>query len=77
MQPANIRFVIGSLLFGAEGSNDFKIGFLRTERYHARKSAHRLLGYLKKTLELFGPEKLTSDITCPTGLVPGIVWERT
>lgn len=36
---------------------------MRTERYHTWNAARRLLRYFKEKLELFGPEKLTSDIT--------------
>lgn len=41
---------------------NFKIGFLRAERYNTLKAAHRLLLHFQEKLELFGPEKLTKDI---------------
>jgi hypothetical protein len=41
---------------------NFKIGFLRAERYDTEKAAHRFLRYLGLKLELFGREKLTRDI---------------
>jgi len=41
---------------------DFKIGFLRAERYDAQRAAERILRHLQEKLDLFGSKKLTRDI---------------
>jgi hypothetical protein len=40
-----------------------RLAFLRAERFHARKAARRLLGFLSEKLMLWGSSRLTREIT--------------
>lgn len=40
----------------------FKIGFLRAERYHPKQAVYRMFRYLEEKYDMFGSEKLTNDI---------------
>ena len=42
---------------------DFRLKFLRGDRFDVEVAAKRFVAYFDQKLELFGPEKLTSDIT--------------
>jgi hypothetical protein len=44
-------------------ARDFRIKFLRSERFDAKKTAVRLVDHFQMKLELFGLDKLVKDIT--------------
>ena len=41
----------------------FLFMFLRADRFHAKKAAHRVISHFRKKLELFGASKLCKDMT--------------
>jgi len=41
----------------------FRIMFLRSEKFHIRKAAKRMVAYFEFKMELFGQERITRDIT--------------
>jgi hypothetical protein len=44
-------------------NSTFRLQFLRTDLFHVGKAASRLVLHFQVKLQLFGPEKLTKDIT--------------
>ena len=44
-------------------STKIQLAFLRSENFHIKKSASRIVQFFQLKLDLFGPDKLTQDIT--------------